>query len=79
MLSRYEGAPLERPVDLALNEWVDFVLIANGLHGRDWQVSSSSYRAVCAQKDGAFKQIRVSTVLSNHDASGVITRQISWY
>lgn len=47
-LSRYEGAPLERLrgaprralerlVDLAIDEQIDFLLIAGDLYDRDWQ------------------------------------------
>ena len=88
-LSRYQGAPLERLrgatrralerlVDLALAEQVDFVLLAGDLYDRDWPDFHTGLfvrgQMVRLGKAG----IRVFIVQGNHDAHGVITRQVSW-
>lgn len=88
-LSRYPGAPvdrlrgatrraLERLVDLAIEEKVDFVLIAGDLYDRDWQDFHTGLfvreQMVKLGKLG----IRVFMVQGNHDARGVITRQVPW-
>lgn len=88
-LSRYPGAPLERLrgatrralerlVDLALEEKVDFVLLAGDLYDRDWPDFHTGLfvrgQMVRLGKAG----IRVFIVQGNHDAHGVITRQVSW-
>ena len=88
-LCRYEGAPLERLrgatrralerlVDLALDERVDFVLIAGDLYDRDW-LDFHTGLFVREQMVRLGRQgIRVFIVQGNHDARGVITRQIPW-
>ena len=88
-LSRYAGAPLERLrgatrralerlVDLAVDEQVDFVLIAGDLYDRDWQDFHTGLfvreQLVRLGRAG----IAVFIVQGNHDARGVITRQIPW-
>ena len=88
-LSRYPGAPLERLrgatrralerlVDLALDEKVSFVLLAGDLYDRDWPDFHTGLfvrgQMVRLGKAG----IRVFIVQGNHDAHGVITRQVSW-
>ncbi len=88
-LSRYEGAPLERLrgatrrtlerlVDLAIDEKIDFLLIAGDLYDRDWQDFHTGLfvreQMVRLGRSG----IRVFIVQGNHDARGVITRQIPW-
>ena len=88
-LSRYEGAPLERLrgatrralerlVDLAIDEQIDFLLIAGDLYDRDWQDFHTGLfvreQMVRLGRSG----IRVFIVQGNHDARGVITRQIPW-
>lgn len=88
-LSRYPGAPLERLrgatrralerlVDLALAEAVDFVLLAGDLYDRDWPDFHTGLfvRGQMVRLDHA--GIRVFIVQGNHDAHGVITRQVSW-
>ena len=88
-LSRYEGAPLERLrgatrralerlVDLALDERVDFVLIAGDLYDRDWQDFHTGLFVREQMVRLGRKGIRVFIVQGNHDARGVITRQIPW-
>ena len=88
-LSRYEGAPLERLrgatrralerlVALALDEQVDFVLIAGDLYDRDWQDFHTGLFVREQMVRLGRKGIRVFIVQGNHDARGVITRQIPW-
>jgi DNA repair exonuclease SbcCD nuclease subunit len=86
-LDRYEGAPvarlrtatraaLERLVDMALAERVDFVLFAGDIYDRDWQDFHTGlfFREQMVRLGRA--DIRVFIVQGNHDAQGVITRQL---
>ena len=88
-LSRYEGAPLdrlrgatrralERLVSLAIDEQVDFVLIAGDLYDRDWQDFHTGLFVREQMVRLGRQGIRVFIVQGNHDAQGVITRQIPW-
>ncbi|MEO5658776.1 MAG: DNA repair exonuclease [Polaromonas sp.] len=88
-LSRYEGAPLarlrgatrralERLVDLAIDEQVDFVLIAGDLYDRDWQDFHTGLFVREQMVRLGRAGIRVFIVQGNHDAQGVISRQIPW-
>lgn len=88
-LSRYEGAPLERLrgatrralerlVDLALDERVDFLLIAGDLYDRDWQDFHTGLFVRAQMVRLGRAGIAVFIVQGNHDARGVITRQIPW-
>ncbi len=86
-LDRYEGAPvarlrtatraaLERLVDMAIAERVGFVLFAGDIYDRDWQDFHTGlfFREQMVRLDRA--DIRVFIVQGNHDAQGVITRQL---
>lgn len=86
-LDRYEGAPigrlrtatrgaLERLVDMALNEGVAFVLLAGDIYDRDWPDFHTGlfFREQMARLARA--DVRVFIVQGNHDAQGVITRQL---
>ena len=88
-LSRYEGAPLaqlrgatrralERLVELAIDERVDLVLIAGDLYDRDWPDFHTGLFVREQMVRLARHNIRVFMVQGNHDAQGVITRQLSW-
>lgn len=88
-LSRYQGAPLERLrgatrrtlerlVDLALDEKVDFVLLAGDLYDRDWPDFHTGLFVRSQMVRLGRSGIRVFIVQGNHDAHGVITRQVSW-
>ncbi|MGV8805488.1 MAG: metallophosphoesterase family protein [Polaromonas sp.] len=88
-LSRYAGAPLERLrgatrralerlVDLALDEKVDFVLIAGDLYDRDWQDFHTGLFVREQMVRLGRAGIGVFIVQGNHDARGVITRQVPW-
>lgn len=86
-LDRYEGAPverlrsatrgaLERLVDLAIDEAVDFVLFAGDIYDSDWQDFHTGlfFREQMVRLGRA--GIRVLMVQGNHDAQGVISRQV---
>jgi DNA repair exonuclease SbcCD nuclease subunit len=87
-LDRYEGAPverlrtatraaLERLVDLALEQRVDFVLLAGDLYDGDWQDFRTGlfFREQMVRLNRA--NIRVFAVQGNHDAQGVISKQLT--
>ena len=87
-LDRYHGAPLERLrtatraalerlVDRALSEPVDFVLFAGDIYDRDWQDFHTGlyFREQMVRLGRA--GIRVFIVQGNHDAQGVISRQLA--
>lgn len=86
-LERYDGAPVERLrtatrsaferlVDKALAENVDFLLLAGDIYDRDWQDFHTGLffreQMVRLGRGG----IRVFIVQGNHDAQGVISRQL---
>ncbi|MCG5493947.1 metallophosphoesterase family protein [Ectothiorhodospira variabilis] len=86
-LDRYEGAPVERLrnatrqalealVDTALNARVDFLLLAGDIYDRDWQDFHTGLffreQMVRLERGG----VRVFMVQGNHDAQGVISRQL---
>jgi DNA repair protein SbcD/Mre11 len=87
-LDRYAGAPverlrtatrqaLERLVDKALAEAVDFVLLAGDIYDRDWQDFHTGLffreQMVRLGRGG----IPVFMVQGNHDAASVISRQLT--
>ncbi|MFO7543390.1 MAG: DNA repair exonuclease [Thiobacillus sp.] len=87
-LDRYDGAPVERlrtatrsaferMIDKALSERVDFVLLAGDIYDRDWQDFRTGlfFREQLVRLNRA--DIRVFIVHGNHDALGVISRQLS--
>lgn len=88
-LGRYAGAPLarlrgatrralERLVELALDESVDFVLIAGDLYDRDWQDFHTGLFVREQLVRLGHAGIPVFIVQGNHDAQGVISRQVPW-
>ncbi len=88
-LGRFDGAPLdrlrgatrralERLVDLAIDEQVDFVLVAGDLYDRDWQDFHTGLFVRAQMVRLGKHDIRVFMVQGNHDAQGVITRQVPW-
>jgi exonuclease SbcD len=87
-LDRYAGAPVERLrtatrqaverlVDKALGEAVDFVLLAGDTYDRDWQDFRTGlfFREQMVRLGRA--QIPVFIVQGNHDAASVISRQLT--
>lgn len=88
-LNRFEGAPvtrlrgatrqaLTRLVDLALDEEVDFVLIAGDLYDRDWQDFHTGLFVREQMVRLGRAGVKVFIVQGNHDAQGVISRQLPW-
>jgi exonuclease SbcD len=88
-LNRYEGAPVDRLrgatrqalvrlVDLAINERVDFVMIAGDLYDRDWQDFHTGLFVREQMVRLGRQGIKVFIVQGNHDAQGVISRQMPW-
>jgi DNA repair exonuclease SbcCD nuclease subunit len=86
-LDRYEGAPVERLrtatrstferlIDKALSERVDFVLIVGDIYDCDWQDFHTGlfFRGQMVRLERA--GIRVFIVQGNHDAQGVISKQL---
>ena len=86
-LDRYDGAPIERlrtatrgaleaSVDMAIGERVDFVLLSGDIYDRDWQDFHTGlfFREQTVRLGRA--GIRVFIVQGNHDAQGVISRQL---
>ena len=87
-LDRYDGAPVarlrsatrsafERLVDRALAERVDFVLIVGDIYDCDWQDFHTGlfFREQLVRLGRA--GIRVFIVQGNHDAQGVISKQLA--
>ena len=88
-LSRYQGAPLERLrsatrralerlVELAVDEKVDFVLMAGDLYDRDWQDFHTGLFVNAQLVKLKNAGIQVFIVQGNHDAQSHMTRQIPW-
>ncbi len=86
-LDRYDGAPverlrtatraaLERLVDKALAERVDFVLLVGDIYDRDWQDFHTGLFFREQMVRLGREDIPVFIVQGNHDAQGVITRQL---
>ena len=86
-LSRYDGAPVDRLrnatrralvqlVDLALDEQVNFVLLAGDLYDCDWSDFHTGLFFREQMVRLARANIRVFIVQGNHDAQGVISRQL---
>lgn len=86
-LDRYDGAPVERLrtatrsaferlIDKALSERVDFVLFAGDIYDCDWQDFHTGlfFRGQMVRLERA--GIRVFIVQGNHDAQGVISKQL---
>ena len=86
-LDRYDGAPVERLrsatrraleglIDRALSEPVDFVVFAGDIYDGDWQDFHTGlfFREQMVRLDRA--GIRAFITQGNHDAQGVIARQL---
>ncbi|MFT8490843.1 MAG: DNA repair exonuclease [Gluconobacter oxydans] len=86
-LSRYEGLPeaeirgstrraLDRLVETALTEKVDFVVLAGDLYDGTWQDVGTGLYMVQALSRLVQAGIRVVTLSGNHDAQSVIAREL---
>ncbi|MBT6275768.1 MAG: DNA repair exonuclease [Chromatiales bacterium] len=86
-LDRYEGAPVERLrtatrealrrlVSAAVDECVDFVILAGDIYDRDWQDFRTGlfFREQMVRLNRA--HIQVFMIQGNHDAQGVISKQL---
>jgi DNA repair exonuclease SbcCD nuclease subunit len=69
---------LARLVDLAIDENVDFVLIAGDLYDRDWQDFHTGLFVREQMVRLGRAGVKVFVVQGNHDAQGVISRQLPW-
>jgi hypothetical protein len=88
-LSRYEGLPegeirgatraaFDNLVQRALDEAVDFVLIAGDLFDGDWKDMGTGLYFARAMGRLDQADIRVFLLAGNHDAASVITRSVPW-
>ncbi len=86
-LADYEGAPvdeirtaprraLENLVELAIEEAVDFVLIAGDVYDGDWDDYSTGLFFVAQMNRLGEHHIPVVTILGNHDAQSKITKSL---
>lgn len=86
-LDRYEGAPVEEVrgatrkafrnlVDLALEEEVDFVIIAGDLYDGDWRDYNTGLFFASQVSRLQEADVRVFLIRGNHDAASQITRQL---
>ncbi len=86
-LERYEGAPvdeirsasrraLENLLDLAIEEKVDFVLIAGDVYDGDWKDYNTGLFFVNCMRKLEVADIPVYLLSGNHDAASVITRKL---
>jgi len=88
-LDRYEGAPadeirgatrkaLANLVSLALDEEVDFVILAGDLFDGDWPDFNTGLFFVQQMARLGTRDIRVYAVRGNHDAESKMTRKLPW-
>ena len=88
-LDRYEGAPvdeirnatrraLENLVALAIDEEVDFVILAGDLFDGDWPDFNTGLFFVRQMARLGEKDISVYAVRGNHDAENRFTRKLPW-
>ena len=86
-LERYEGAPaaeirsatrqaFDNLVTLAIDEAVDFVLLAGDLYDGDWKDYNTGLYFVARMARLRDAGIRVFVISGNHDAASQITRQL---
>lgn len=86
-LSRYEGVPhaevrgatraaFDRLIDAALEQAVDFVLIAGDLYDGDWKDMGTGLYFAGAMGRLAHAAIPVFLLAGNHDAASVITKSL---
>ena len=87
-LERYEGAPVDEIrnatrrafdnlIDLAIDEEIDFVLLAGDLYDGDWKDYNTGLYFVKCMARLHKANIRVFIVAGNHDADSQITKQLA--
>ena len=88
-LEAYEGAPVEEVrqasrrafenlIDLAIEESVDFVLIAGDLFDGDWKDYNTGLYFIKQAGRLSDSRIQVFIVSGNHDAAGKMTRSLPY-
>jgi len=88
-LEAYEGAPVEEIrqasrrafenlVDLAIDEAVDFVLIAGDLFDGDWKDYNTGLYLIKQVRRLGEAHIKVFIIAGNHDAAGRMTRELPY-
>jgi DNA repair exonuclease SbcCD nuclease subunit len=88
-LETYEGAPVdeirqasrrafENLIDLAVDEAVDFVLIAGDLFDGDWKDYNTGLYFIRQMRRLAEAGIRALIIAGNHDAAGRMTRTLPY-
>lgn len=88
-LEEYEGAPVEEIrqasrrafenlIDLAIDESVDFVLIAGDLFDGDWKDYNTGLYFIKQVRRLGEAGIRVFVISGNHDAAGRMTRTLPY-
>ncbi len=86
-LERYEGAPVDEIrsatrrafdnlIDLAIDEEVEFVLLAGDLYDGDWKDYNTGLYFMGCMERLQESGIRVFVVAGNHDAASQITRHL---
>ncbi|HHS84337.1 MAG TPA: DNA repair exonuclease, partial [Gammaproteobacteria bacterium] len=86
-LERYEGAPateiraatrqaFDNLITLAIDEAVDFVLLAGDLYDGDWKDYNTGLYFVSRMARLREAGIRVFLIAGNHDAASQITKQL---
>lgn len=88
-LEAYEGAPIEevrqasrrafeKLIDLAIDESVDFVLIAGDLFDGDWKDYNTGLYFIKQVRRLSDARIQVFIISGNHDAAGRMTRTLPY-
>jgi DNA repair exonuclease SbcCD nuclease subunit len=88
-LEEYEGAPVEEIrqasrrafenlIDMAIDEAVDFVLIAGDLFDGDWKDYNTGLYFIKQVRRLSEAQIKVFIISGNHDAAGKMTRSLPY-
>lgn len=88
-LEEYEGAPVEEMrqasrrafenlIDLAIDEGVNFVLIAGDLFDGDWKDYNTGLYFVKQMSRLSVARIKVFIIAGNHDAAGKMTRTLPY-
>jgi exonuclease SbcD len=68
----------KRLVDMAIEDRVNFVVIAGDLYDGDWKSADTGIFVSRQLKRLADAGIRVFAITGNHDALSVVTRSVSW-